>query len=129
MGPGLRTRDTLLPLRKNMRSQPFQDNLSRRMLRRTNAELRRSTSLRERDHQLSTLGTCSKPPTFQRPGTGVTLMEPTIFPGTKTSTSQCTADHAGLRVPPLLLLIDSTSSLETRTQLQLVSTLRLLSTA
>jgi len=56
-------------------------------------------------------------------------MEPTTFPGPRTSTSQCTADPAGPKEPPLPLLTDSTSSSETRTQLQLLSMLRSSSTA
>jgi len=111
-----------------MKSQPFQDHLSRRN-KRSNAELRESTSLRERENQMSIPGMRLTLPAFQRPGTGVMSMEQTTFLGTRTSTSQRIAAHAGLREPPLLLLTDSTSNLETRTQLQLLSMLRLLSTA
>ena len=126
--PGPRTRDISLPSRRSTRSQPFQDHLSRRK-RRSNAELRESTSLRERGNQMSIPGMRLTLPTFQRPGTGVMSMELTTFPGTRTSISQRIAAHAGLREPPHLLLTDSTSNLELRTQLQLLSMLKLSSTA
>jgi len=79
-------------------------------------------------HQPSNHGMKSRSKTFPRHGTGEMLMELTIFPGTRTSTSHNTADHAGLRVPLHPLLIDLTSSWETRTQLQLLLMLKSLST-
>jgi len=45
---------------------------------------------------------------FQRTGTGVMLMEPTIFLGTRTNISHNIVDHAGLKDHPLHWLIDST---------------------
>merc|ERR1712228_239004 len=76
-------------------------------------------------------GSSSREKTFQSPSTGETWMVSTISHGTRTSTSHSTADHAGLRAPPLPLPTDSTSSTreQTRKLLQLVLTLRLLSTA
>merc|ERR1712228_217883 len=76
-------------------------------------------------------GSSSREKTCQSLSTGETWMVSTISHGTRTSTSHSTADHAGLRAPPLPLPTDSTSSTreQTRKLLQLVLTLRLLSTA
>jgi len=49
----------------------------------------------------------------QLTGTGETSMERTTFHGTRTNISQSIADHAGLKEPLLLLLIDSTLCLVT----------------
>jgi len=65
----------------------------------------------------------------QTTGTGEMSTTPTSYHGTRTNTSQSTVDHAGLKEPPPLLLIDSTSFSETTTQPQLDSMLKLLSTA
>jgi hypothetical protein len=56
-------------------------------------------------------------------------MEPISSHGTRTSISHNTVDHAGPRELPLLLLIDSTSCSEQRTQLQLRSVHKLWLTA
>jgi len=61
--------------------------------------------------------------------TGETLTVSTIFPGTRTNTSQFTVDLAGLKELPQLLLIDSTFSPRDLTPLQLLSMLKSLSTA
>ena len=47
--------------------------------------------------------------TFLKTGTGETLVESTMFPGLKISTSQPTADLAGLKGPPVQLPTESTS--------------------
>jgi len=64
-----------------------------------------------------------------RTGTGETLTTLTTSHGPRINTSQSTADHAGLKVPPQPLLTDLTSSSEITTQLQLASQLKLLLTA
>lgn len=61
-------------------------------------------------------------------GTGAMLMEPTICLGIRTNIFPSTVDLAGRKALLLQLLIDSTLSLETRTQLQLHLMLKLLST-
>jgi len=83
----------------------------------------------ERSHSQFTLGKNSQKLNSQRTSTGETLMESTIFHGTRTNISQFTVDHAGHKVPPQPLLIDSTSFWEIRTQLQLLSMLKQLLTA
>jgi hypothetical protein len=65
---------------------------------------------------------------FQRLGIGAMSKELTIFPGTRTNTFHNIVDHAGLREPPLQLRIDSTSCSRTKTQLQLLSMPKSLST-
>lgn len=66
---------------------------------------------------------------FQKMLTGEIRMVSTISHGTRTNISQFTVDHAGLKELPQLLLIDSTFSLETRIQLQLLLMLKQLLTA
>ena len=55
-------------------------------------------------------------------------MVPTISPGTRINTSLSTVVHAGLKVPPLPSLIDSTSSSRITTPLPSASTPKSLST-
>merc|ERR1719263_826871 len=93
------------------------------------AESQRLSSRTDQSHQLSTLGTSSATRKYQRPWTGERLTVSTIFHGTRISTSQFTADPSGPKELPHLLLIDSTLCSRTRTQLQLLLTLRLLLTA
>jgi hypothetical protein len=93
------------------------------------ADPKKLSSLKEKDHQLYKLGKKLMLILSQKTGTGETLMEPTSCHGTRTNISQSTVDHAGLKEPPQLLLIDSTSYKETRPQHQLLLMLKLLLTA